>query len=150
MILRRTAERAAVRETEWVVVRAAFTLMEMLVVVAIIVALAGLGGYYFLGQLNESKKKTALIQVKTTLSQAVDTFHIQHSRFPQSLQELMVRDGGAAIINNSDALIDPWGNPYQYNPNAQNPETGDLQPEIWTTSPDGVRISNLGPQQRMR
>ena len=31
--------------------RNAFTLMEMLVVVAIIVALAGMGGFYFMGQL---------------------------------------------------------------------------------------------------
>ncbi len=29
--------------------RAAFTLMEMLIVVAIIVALAGIGGYYLIG-----------------------------------------------------------------------------------------------------
>ncbi len=35
--------------------RAAFTLMEMLIVVAIIVILASMGGYYVIGQYNEAK-----------------------------------------------------------------------------------------------
>ncbi len=35
--------------------RAAFTLMEMLVVVAIIVALAGIGGFFLLGALEDAK-----------------------------------------------------------------------------------------------
>ena len=39
--------------------RRAFTLMEMLIVVAIIVALAGVGAFYVLPQLNKSKENLA-------------------------------------------------------------------------------------------
>ena len=39
--------------------RRAFTLMEMLIVVAIIVALAGIGAFYVLPQLGKAKDKIA-------------------------------------------------------------------------------------------
>jgi general secretion pathway protein G len=129
-------------EVEWV--RAAFTLMEMLVVVAIIVALAGLGGYYFLGQYKESQKNMAKTQVKV-LGEAVEQYMMNHgSRPPARLEDLLVKDQqGGPYLKTRDVLIDPWGNPYQYNPNAQNPDTGEQEPEVFTTAPDGTLISNL-------
>ena len=42
-----------------VATRAAFTLMEVLIVVAIIVVLAGVGTFYVLPLLSESKEKVA-------------------------------------------------------------------------------------------
>ena len=44
--------------------RVAFTLMEMLVVVAIIVVLAGIGGAYLMGQLERVKVNSATAQAK--------------------------------------------------------------------------------------
>ena len=52
------------------VVRQGFTLMEILVVVAIILVLASLGGYYVIGQLNEANKSAAA-NAQTTANQGV-------------------------------------------------------------------------------
>jgi general secretion pathway protein G len=149
MILHRTtADRRTDRLTLNPVARAAFTLMEMLIVVAIIVALAGLGGYYFLGQLGKSKEKIAESQVKTTLTQAVQSYYLDHSRFPDNLQQLLGRDetGKGPYLTDSDAINDPWGQPYQYNPSGVT-ETGAAQPEIYTQSPETNRkISNIRQQ----
>jgi len=122
--------------------RAAFTLMEMLVVVAIIVALAGMGGYYFMNQLKQSQMKTAHIQVKTTLTNAVQNYMIDHQQPPASLEMLAMPDQ----VNNippyiaPEALRDPWGNQYQMNFESVN---GQGVPQIYTKAPDGTFIANF-------
>jgi general secretion pathway protein G len=118
--------------------RHAFTLMEMLVVVAIIVMLAGLGGYYYIKQLDQAKRSTAKSQVKTTLTSAVETYYIDHnSSYPPSLDMLLNADeqGMGPYLKTRDALIDPWGHPYSYDPNG--PNNGGRQPDIWSNSPVG-------------
>jgi general secretion pathway protein G len=143
MITRRNNHKSLAREGELTVVRAAFTLMEMLVVVAIIVALAGLAIYAFLPQLENSKKKAAQVKA-TTLSTAAKNYYIDHGQYPGQLQLLLKKDDkGGPYIDNSDALKDPWGNEFQYNASATNVETGEQQPEISTRAPDGTTISNL-------
>jgi len=122
-------------------VRSGFTLMEMLVVVAIIVALASLGGYYFLGQANQARKSTAKLQVQM-LTKAAKTYWLEHNdQWPQSLQALLMRDDyGGPYLENTDALIDPWGQPYQYNP--VGPQNNGMYPDIWSLAPDGKQIGN--------
>jgi general secretion pathway protein G len=143
MLLRRDLPRPASREAQAAFVRAAFTLMEMLIVVAIIVALAGLGGYYFLGQLNEANKKIAKTKAETTIMQACVAYYTGHgNQWPQSLQVLLQKDDvGGPYLKSEDDIKDPWGNYYQYNPNAQT-VNGAAEPEIFTSAPDGTRISN--------
>jgi general secretion pathway protein G len=127
-----------IARTSSAAVRAAFTLMEMLVVVAIIVTLAGIGGYYYLRQADEAKKNAARIQVKTTLTQACENYYIDHnSTWPPSLDALLVQDeaGKGPYLKDADALRDPWGRPYQYN--AAGPNNNGRQPDIWSDSPQG-------------
>ena len=116
--------------------RTAFTLMEMLVVVAIIVALAGIGGYYYLQRVDEAKKQVAAQQTKV-LTQAVQTYKIDHGDYPASLEALLVRsdEGKGPWLDSADALIDPWGRPYQYDPAGSN--NGGLKPDIWSEGPEG-------------
>jgi general secretion pathway protein G len=110
--------------------RAAFTLMEMLVVVAIIVALAGMGGFYFMGQLEESKKSTAKVRAKV-LKDAIGSFTITHGREPTGWAELYTSDGDhEKTLEGRDATLDPWGKEYNFDPKG----------DIFTTSPKGVRI----------
>jgi len=115
--------------------RAAFTLMEMMVVVAIIVALAGASIYYMAGQIDEGNKARAQANVKD-LSNMITTYKAQHQgNWPTSLQDLMLKDdqGHGPYITNQENLIDPWGNPYQFD--VQGGRNQGLQPDVWTTHP---------------
>jgi len=128
MLVRHAARRA---------VRPAFSLMELLVVVAIIVLLASIGGYYFMGALENAKKDAASTQVKGTLTPAVDAYKIDHGTYPASLQALLARsdNGKGPYLKSAEALTDPWGRAYQYNP--AGPNNNGLAPDIWAESPEG-------------
>ncbi|HZZ82525.1 MAG TPA: type II secretion system protein GspG [Gemmataceae bacterium] len=115
--------------------RSAFTLMEMLVVVAIIVALAGIGGFFLLGALQGGQEDVARTQASGTLTTACTAYRLKHQQWPQSLQELTQKDAlGGPYLENQDALIDPWGRPYQYDPSG--PMNNGMKPDIWTTPPN--------------
>jgi general secretion pathway protein G len=94
--------------------RSAFTLVEMLVVVAIILALAAIAVPITLNVLDSSKRDIARTQCKGVLSQAVVSYQIDSEVNP---------DGGLpgswADVKNSqkaslapEATIDPWGREY--------------------------------------
>jgi general secretion pathway protein G len=123
--------------------RAAFTLMEMLVVVAIIVILAGLGGYYFLGQAEEARKSAAKVQVRM-LTTAAESYNVQHKgQFPDSLDILLQKDqdGLGPYLKSAEALIDPWGRQYAYDKNGNN--NNGMQPDIYSMGGnDGKQIGN--------
>jgi general secretion pathway protein G len=112
--------------------------MEMLVVVAIIAALASVGGYYYLKALEDSKVSMARSQVKNTLSEAVDTYAMHHQgQYPDSLRRLLEQDEfGGPYLKTQEAIMDPWGREYVLQ------LTGNGY-EIYTTSPKNERISSL-------
>ena len=123
--------------------RAAFTQMEMLIVVAIIVALAGIGGFYLLGALSGGQKDAAKAQVKGALTQACQAYAIKHGNtFPDSLQQLLSKDeqGGGPYLESTDALLDPWGKQYQYDRSGTH--NRGMKPDIWTVAPDGTQVGN--------
>lgn len=132
--------------------RTGFTLLEILVVVAIILALAGLGGYYVIGQYNESKVSSAKIQAKT-ISSAVDTYFIDHGVYPPSLEVLLQKDeqGKGPYLKSRDALLDPWDRPYQYDVNGtRNHQAGAVVPipDVFTVTPDGRQVGNWAEPKR--
>ena len=122
--------------------RAAFTLLEMLVVVAIIVALAGIGGFFLLGQLEGAKKSNARTNIKGNLTPACETFFVNHGSFPESLQQLTTKDdmGNPPILKSADYLLDPWSKPYIYD--KAGTKNNGMAPDIYTTAPDGEVIGN--------
>jgi general secretion pathway protein G len=120
--------------------RRAFTLMEMLVVVAIIVMLAGIGGYYFMQSYEEAKRSAAKAQTKV-LTEACEAYRISHGTNPPSLQALLQGDDeGGPYLKSADALIDPWKGQYMYN--AQGPNNAGRQPDIWANAPNGTQVGN--------
>lgn len=100
-----------------------FTLIEMLVVLVIIGMLAGLVGPKLFGKVDDSRAKTAEVQVKM-LKGALETFRLDVGRLPtqaEGLQALNVAPGEERAkarwrgpYLDGDMPIDPWGNPYVY------------------------------------
>lgn len=129
--------------------RSGFTLMEMLVVVAIIVALAGIGGFFLLGALKDSQKDIATVQVKGALSTACKNYYLSNQTWPASLNDLLVKDqnGKGPYLESRDALTDPWGRPYHYDQNGS--QNNGRQPDIWAEDPkDGTKYGNWPKQQQ--
>lgn len=98
---------------------AGFTLVELLVVLAILALLAGLVGPRVLNQLGGAKSKTAAVQIRD-FEQTLEIYKLDVGRFPnneQGLQALVDQPSGANGWNGpylKEVPMDPWGLPYQY------------------------------------
>ena len=97
-----------------------FTLMELLVVLAILGLLMSLVGPRVLNQLGGAKTKTAGIQIKD-LEQALEIYKLDTGRFPTTndgLQALMKKPSSGSGWNGpylkSDVPLDPWKREYHY------------------------------------
>jgi general secretion pathway protein G len=117
---------------------AGFTLVEMLVVLAIIGSIVGLVGPRVLNYLSESKVKSAQIQMEN-LSSALDLFYLDAGRYPSSEEGLGALVRRPAAINSwsgpylktTQVPKDPWGHEYLYRaPGQSGPfDIGSLGPE---------------------
>lgn len=97
-----------------------FTLMELLVVLAILGLLMSLVGPRVLNQLGGAKTKTAAIQIKD-LEQALEMYKLDVGRFPstsEGLTALVSKPSGSTGWNGpylkSDVPLDPWNKEYHY------------------------------------
>lgn len=100
---------------------AGFTLVELLVVLAILTLLAGLVGPRVLGQLGGAKSKTAAVQI-ADIDKAMELFKLDVGRFPtteEGLEALATRpptvsSGWSGPYLKGTLPTDPWGRPYKY------------------------------------
>jgi general secretion pathway protein G len=114
--------------------RVAFTLMEVLVVVAILVILAGVGGVMYMRYLDDARVSKAKIDIKT-IADVVETFKLKNNEYPNSLVILtQPQDDGPAYLE-AAAIVDPWNQQYVIEPNTLNPATG--KPLIYSNGPAG-------------
>ena len=101
--------------------RRGFTLIELMVVLAILALLAGLVGPRVLNQLGGAKAKTAAVQI-ADLDKALELFKLDVGRYPtteEGLPALVARPGALAgwagpYLKGSAVPADPWGNAYRY------------------------------------
>lgn len=129
------------RQNRWRSDRLGFTLMEVLVVVAILVILAGTASVFLFKYLDDAKANRAQADIRT-LTTACQTYKLKNGDYPESLNELWQPQDGSTkpYVDSAAALVDPWGKQYVYDPSGQN--NGGLKPDISTTDPDGVPITN--------
>jgi prepilin-type N-terminal cleavage/methylation domain-containing protein len=127
--------------------RAAFTLLEMLLVVAIIAVVAGIGIFALIPQGEKANVKVAQTKAKA-LTSACEAYRIDHKKWPGSLTELIQPDEhGTYYLKDQDALFDPWEQPFQYNAAGSQYNAG-RQPDIWTTNPNTGEPIHNGPKAR--
>lgn len=112
-----------------------FTLLELLIVMAIISTLASIAVYHYRIFIEQTQGIRADSDIEA-IAKLIDEFREENGRYPDSLDELQ---GGP--------FIDPWGNPYQY----VNIETADKKYwrrdrnnkpintyyDLWSNGPDG-------------
>ncbi len=102
------------------VVQAGFTLLELLVVVAIIGLLAGYVAPRYFSQLGKSEAGVARAQIDS-LEKALDQYRLDTGRYPtteQGLNALVVKPANEPKWNGpylrKGLPADPWGNAYLY------------------------------------
>jgi general secretion pathway protein G len=102
------------------VASAGFTLIELIVVVAIIGLLAGLVLPQFIKQEEKATAKAVKAQIEL-LGTALDTFRLDVGRYPTSQEGLQALNQRPAGVDRWDGPYlkkevpsDPWGKPYVY------------------------------------
>lgn len=122
-----------------------FTLIEILVVVLIIGLLTTYLATNLIGRAEEAKITLARSQLRT-LGDQLELYRLDNGRYPNDSQglEALVREPSAEPSPKryppggyvkADAIIDPWGNPYQYRvPGDFNTHSFDL----YSFGPDGT------------
>lgn len=101
--------------------QAGFTLLELLIVIAILGLLAVVGAVELVAYLGRAKTDTTRLQIDQLVA-ALDLFRIDVGRLPTSeegLKALIDTPAGVArwrgpYLRKRDALSDPWGRPFVY------------------------------------
>lgn len=121
--------------------RSAFTLLEILIAIALLAAIAALLINNLDRVLGGGRTEVARIFVNETMENPLMNFRIHMGRYPtteEGLQALLTRPSEEAENWQGPYIRrlpnDPWGNPYQYRfPGERNPDGFDL----WSWGPDG-------------
>lgn len=120
--------------------RAGFSLVEVLIVLAIIALVAALVGPRVFAQLDRSKVRAASVQI-SALRSALGTLRLEIGRYPTGDEglDLLVRADPAVVTGwygpylDDGVPMDPWGRPYVY----VAPATPDAEPQVLSLGADG-------------
>jgi len=97
------------------------TLLELLVVLAILALVIGIAAPRVIGYLSKAKSDTALLQMRQLVS-ALNLYRLDMGNFPseqEGLQALVTQPAGAGkwngpYIDRADGIKDPWDQVYLY------------------------------------
>ena len=118
-----------------------FSLVEMLVVLALIGMVTALIGPQVVGYLGGAKEDTAKAEI-ANLETSLDLFKLDVGRYPndrEGLQALVAKPSGVdrwhgPYLQHADVPADPWGHPYVYQTPGHNAAY-----DLYTRGPDGDR-----------
>lgn len=134
----RTARQRAVR-------RAGFTLLEVLVVVAILVVLASVASIAIFRSLEDGKVAAAKSSMQA-IEQAVKKYYLEHGEWPPNNNLAAV---APLLEQGQAALVDPWGNPFTLQIVPQQDETDGTYKErpLLTCQPPGGKPAIQWPNK---
>ncbi|MEC9095744.1 MAG: type II secretion system protein GspG [Planctomycetota bacterium] len=125
--------------------RKGFTLMEVLIVMAILVILGTVVVGNFTNILGNSRKDAAMIQMQS-FETPLNMYQLNVGNYPVGLEDLIAVPTGAdaekwrgPYLNGGEVPKDPWGNDYEYTKN-------DVGYTISATPPDGDPIEFIVTQ----
>lgn len=93
-----------------------FTLVELMVVIAIIALLAAIVGVNVLGAMDDADVTSARAQIKT-FKTALTAYKLTFKKFPstsEGLNALVKNEKNKNFLDASSVPTDPWGNDYIY------------------------------------
>ena len=110
--------------------RTGFTLIEIMLVVAIIGLLAAMIMPKLSGRSQKAKISITKADVNVSIPLAVDLYEIDIGKFPESLDDLVENRSGKDTWSGPYLKyrpVDPWGHEYVYKyPGSQNPSSYDV------------------------
>jgi len=120
--------------------RAGFTLVELLLVLAILATLAAIVIPKFSGRTEQANKTAAQTEI-SSLGTALDNYEVDTGAYPDSNMGLQALMAAPANINNwrgpymkQDIPNDPWGHPYVYEYPGKH---GEGRYDLYSFGPDG-------------
>ncbi|CAG1023402.1 Type II secretion system protein G [Patescibacteria group bacterium] len=101
--------------------QSAFTLLELLVVLAIIAMMAGIVGPQVMKHLGESKNKAAKVQIEELMA-ALDMYKLDIGKYPTTKEGLKalilappnIKYWNGPYLRKPTVPVDPWQNEYVY------------------------------------
>ncbi len=119
--------------------RRGMTLIEIMVVLAIIAIIAGVLGKGLFNRLGRAKIKTTVMKVKA-VEEAVKEYRLDLGKYPDSLADLVAKQ----YLEGDAELKDPFGCDLQYNKSGANgkPEIFSYGNEDCSAQGDGIRSSS--------
>jgi general secretion pathway protein G len=117
----------------------AFTLVEIMLVVAIIGILAALVIPKIAGKSEQARETAAGADIKGGIKSALDNYNVDMGFYPSSLQDLLTAPRNAKnwhgpYFDPPSLPLDPWQNPYLYAYPGKHNATGY---DLWSAGPDG-------------